>query len=411
MQKQSSSIFERSYGEMIVRILFLTLLIFIHGCKSGPSEKDVLLDVSDNLSSIKSATYYLTGVGSAPGDTTKFSEPRTMYYKIFVNPFDSLVGSSSATFSIDDTSKMTDFYDGEVRGKCYWDEQYVKVDSFQNHPYPFRLVHYPFYTRINEIIKYSLTTEDSIQTGFTDYGDSIHFSLRIYNKHVYFHIKPIVIENDYIPDDEISQFDVWIRKSDNMPYRMRSKWHHTTSFEYCYNATFNTTEHIEFVAKDYFPSYFEIVQFKREQQKPKNTLLGKLAPDWTLKDIDHNDINLSDIKSKVLLIQFTGVGCGPCHQSIPFLKQLVEDYKGKDFEFISIETWSNNIDGLRRYQERNEFNFKFLKSDEEVTQQYEVYSVPVFFLLDENRIVRKVINGYSKDKTDKSICDNIDNLL
>jgi peroxiredoxin len=411
MQKQSSSIFERSYGEMIVRILLLTLLIFIHGCKSGPSEKDVLLDVSDNLSSIKSATYYLTGVGSAPGDTTKFSEPRTMYYKIFVNPSDTLVGSSSAIFSIDDTSKMIDFYDGEVRGKCYWDEQYVKVDSFQNHPYPFRLVHYPFYTRINEIIKYSLTTEDSIQTGFTDYGDSIHFSLSIFNKHVYFHIKPIVIENDYIPEDEVSQFDIWIRKSDSMPYRMRSKWHHTTSFEFCYNATFNTTEDIDFIAKDYFPSYFEIVQFKREQQKPKKTLLGKLAPDWTLKDIDHNNISLSDIKSKVLLIQFTGVGCGPCHQSIPFLKQLVEDYKGKDFEFISIETWSNNIDGLRRYQERNEFNFKFLKSDEEVTQQYEVYSVPVFFLLDENRIIRKVINGYSKDETDKSICDNIDNLL
>lgn len=396
---------------MIIRILILALLISMHGCKSGPSEKDVLLSVSDKLSNIKSATYYLTGVGSAPGDTTKFSEPITMYYKIFVNPSDTLVGSSSAIFSIDDTSKMIDFYDGEAKGKCYWDEQYVKVDSFQNHPYPFRLVHYPFYTRINEMIKYSMTTEDSIQTGFTDYGDSIHFSLRIFNKHVYFHIKPIVIENDYIPVDEVSQFDIWIRKSDNMPYRLRSRWHHTTSFEYCYNASFNTTEQLDFNAKDYFPSYFEIVQFKREQQKPNNSLLGKLAPNWTLKDIEQNDINLSDLKSKVLLIQFTGVGCGPCHQSIPFLKQLVEDYKGKDFEFVSIETWSKNIDGLRRYQKKNEFNFKFLKSDEEVTQQYEVYSVPLFFLLDENRIVWKVINGYSKDITDKSICDNIDNLL
>ncbi len=196
-----------------------------------------------------------------------------------------------------------------------------------------------------------------------------------------------------------------------MPYRMRSKWHHTTSFEYCYNATFNTTEGIDFIAKDYFPSYFEIVQFKREQQKPKNNLLGKLAPDWTLKDIDNSHISLRDLKSKVLLIQFTGVGCGPCHQSIPFLKQLVEDYKAEDFEFVSIETWSNNIDGLKSYQRRNEFNFKFLKSDEEVPQLYEVYSVPVFFLLDENRIIRKVINGYSKDQTDKSICDNIDKLL
>ena len=54
---------------MIGKISLLALLISIHGCKSGVSEKDVLLNVSDNLSNIKSATYYMTGVGSAPGDT------------------------------------------------------------------------------------------------------------------------------------------------------------------------------------------------------------------------------------------------------------------------------------------------------------------------------------------------------
>jgi len=77
----------------------------------------------------------------------------------------------------------------------------VKVDSFQNYPYPFRLVHYSMYTKINEILKYTLATQDSIQTEYTDYGDSIHFGLRIINQHIYFHIKPIVIKNEYIPDD------------------------------------------------------------------------------------------------------------------------------------------------------------------------------------------------------------------
>ena len=71
---------------MIVRISLLALLIFAHGCKSVPSEKDVLINVSDNLSKIRSATYYMTGTGSAPGDTLEFTEPVTMYYKIFVNP-------------------------------------------------------------------------------------------------------------------------------------------------------------------------------------------------------------------------------------------------------------------------------------------------------------------------------------
>ncbi len=191
---------------------------------------------------------------------------------------------------------------------------------------------------------------------------------------------------------------------------MRSKWHHTTFFEACDEAVFNTAHEVDFNARDYFPDHFEIVQFKREARKKNHDLEGKIAPDWILKDVENNSIGLKDLKSKVIMIQFTGVGCGPCHQSLPFIKQLVKDYQNRDFEFVAIETWSNNIEGLRRYQENNNFNFKFLKSVESVTKDYDITSVPVFFILDENRVIRKVIYGYSKDTTDKEITAIINDL-
>jgi len=395
--------------------LFLwILLLFLFGCNSTINQDDYLKKVSKNLSQIKSASYFLTGVSSAPGDTAKFSEPRELLYKIFINPSDTLVGSSSATFSAEDTTKMTDFYNGTVRGKVNWEEQYVKIDSFKHHPYPFRLVYYPFYTKINEIIKYTVTTKDSIQTDFKDYGDSLFFSLKIINKHVYFHIKPIVIKNEYIPEDEISQFDIWFHKKDNLPYRMRSKWSHSTVFESCRDANFNLNRDTSLIATNYFPSHFEIRNvdpYAPKKEKQKEDLVGKIAPNWILQDIDYKKVKFSDLNSKVILIQFTGVGGVPCHHSIPFLKKLVEEYKTKDFEFVSIETWSNNIEGLRRYQQNNGFNFKFLKSTDEVTKSYGVSSVPVFFVLDENRIIRKVIKGYSKETTDKEIKESINKYL
>jgi len=398
--------------------ILVYILITLIGCKSNISENDYLYKVSENLDQIKSASYFSIEVASAPGDTAKFTEPRELYYKIFINPSDSLVGSSSATFSAEDTTKMTNFYNGNVRGKVNWDEQYVKIDSFKNHPFPFRLVYYPFYTKINEILKYTLTTTDSIQTDFKDYGDSIHFSLRIINKHVYFHIKPIEIENEFIPNDEISQFDIWFNKKDDMPYRMRSKWHHTTFFESCHDAVFNFTQDTVLNANNYFPSYFNIQyvdpydpSLVEKQAEKEESIVGKIAPDWILQDIDFQDVKLSDLKSKVLLIQFTGVGCGPCHHSIPFLKKLVEDYKTKDFEFLSIETWSNNMEGLKRYKQRNELNFKFLKSTDEVTESFGVSSVPVFFVIDENRIIRKVIKGYNNKITDKEIVESVEKYL
>ena len=394
--------------------ILLILIILLFGCNSTINQNDYLRKVSENLDQIKSVSYFSTQVSSAPEDTAMFTEPYELFYKIFINPLDTLVGSSSMTFSDEDTTKMTDFYDGKVRGKVNWEEQYVKIDSFKHHPYPFRLVHYPFYTKINEIIKYTLTTTDSIQTNFKDFGDSIYFCLRIINKHVYFHIKPIVIKNEYIPEDEISQFDVWFNKKDDMPFRMRSKWHHTTFFESCSNPKFNFSKDTALIVSNYFPSYFEVRYvdpYAPNQVEQKEELEGKIAPDWILKSTDFNEVRLSDLKSKVLLIQFTGVGCGPCHQSIPFLKKLVEEYKTKDFEFLSIETWSNNMEGLKRYQQKNGFNFRFLKSTDEVIKSYEVSSVPVFFVIDENRIIRKVINGYSKEVSDKEIKESIDKYL
>lgn len=390
------------------------LLITIIGCNPNINENDYLRKVSENLDQIKSASYFSIGVRSAPEDTLKFSEPMETYHKFFVNPSDTLVGSSSASFSAKDTTKMTSFYNGNVRGIVNWDDQYVKIDSFKNHPYPFRIVHYPFYTKINEIIKYTLTTKDSIQTHFKDHGDSIHFSLKILNKHVYFHIKPIVIKNESFPKDETSQFDIWFNKKDNMPYRMRSKWHHSTVFESCYNADFNFTKDTTFIADNYFPSSFNVKYFDPyapNQVKNEESIVGKIAPDWILQDIDFQNIKLRDLKSKVLLIQFTGVGCGPCHHSIPFLKKLVEDYKTKDFEFLSLETWSNNMKGLIRYEKKNEFNFRFLKSTDEVKESYGVSSVPIFFVIDENRIIKKVIKGYKKGTTDNEIKESIDQYL
>ena len=43
-----------------------------------------------------------------------------------------------------------------------------------------------------------------------------------------------------------------------------------------------------------------------------------------------------------------------------FLKKLVEEYKTKDFEFLRMETWSNNMEGLKRYRQKNGFNIKNL---------------------------------------------------
>ncbi|MCB0632618.1 MAG: TlpA disulfide reductase family protein [Saprospiraceae bacterium] len=384
--------------------------LLLGSCGKNDGEEAFLSRASDHLGAIKSATYLITTVSSAPGDTAKFSEPRTGKIDIYINPEDTLIGASSVRYMLEDSTREEWYYDGISRGLINWEKQYVKVDSFQDHPYPFRLVYYPMYVKVKEIIKYAFTTKDSIQTEFHDFGDSLRFRLSIFDKHIYFHTKPVVIRNDYIPEDEITRFEIWFRKSDELPYRMRSQWHHLTLFEEITKARVNTSKEVKFVATDIFPNDFPIAQFTREARKDHSVLEGQVAADWRLKDVDGNEVGLKDLDSKVVMIQFTGVGCGPCHHSLPFLKKLVNDYQHKSFELVAIETWSNNMEGLRRYQERNEFNFKFLKTTERVSNDYRVQAVPAFFILDEDRVIRKILTGYS-EAMNEEIVGIINSLL
>jgi len=392
-------------------VLFIPLNL-ICGCKAEINNEEYLQSVYNTLDKIKSATYYFTCSASAPGDTLSFSDPQHLYIKEFVNPADEFVGASSITYYQQDTTKIHEFYDGLVRGKFDWEEKTIKIDSFQNNPYPFRLVVHPFYTKTKNIIKYALETDDSTKMVLKDFGDSIQFSLLIYDKVLEFVTQPFVNTNPFESSiGKISQYDIWISKSDNLPYRMRRKMNHQTSFERCTNTKLNTTQDVKLISTDYFPENFSIVQFKRETRKRTSPFEGKVAPDWSLMDLQNNTVGLRELKSKVLLIQFTGVGCGPCHASIPFLKQLVNEYSLKEFEVIAIEFWSNNIEGLRRYIERNDLNFKFLKADENVIRNYQLRGAPAFFILDEKRVVRKVINGYSRGTTGNEIRDVITELL
>ena len=137
-------------------IVLISSLIQIQGCKEEITDKEYLQSVYEALDKIKSATYYITGSVSAPGDTLSFSEMRYLYIKEFVNPDDEFVGASSLQYNREDTTRIIEFYDGFVKGKYYWEEKTIRVDSFQNYPYPFRLVYFPFYTKTKSIIQYMM---------------------------------------------------------------------------------------------------------------------------------------------------------------------------------------------------------------------------------------------------------------
>jgi thiol-disulfide isomerase/thioredoxin len=63
---------------------------------------------------------------------------------------------------------------------------------------------------------------------------------------------------------------------------------------------------------------------------------GEPEPSLTLKDLNGNDVSLSDFKGKVVLVNFWATWCEPCKAEIPWLIDLQHKYADKGFVILGI---------------------------------------------------------------------------
>ena len=63
---------------------------------------------------------------------------------------------------------------------------------------------------------------------------------------------------------------------------------------------------------------------------------GKLAPDFTLKDLSGRSVQLSSFKGKVVLVNFWATSCVTCMKEMPALVQTHEKFKDRGYETLSV---------------------------------------------------------------------------
>jgi thiol-disulfide isomerase/thioredoxin len=392
--------------------ILILVILFVSACSTNDkSTKNYLEKVLRNLDQVESATYYKTSEAWVPGDTIA-SGVYHHYIKEYNNPLDTTIGVSFVSLQQEDTTKFSFCYDGHMRATVYENENTLVIDSFTVRKLPFRPVSPPFFNFTKSIIRYALETDDSISMDLTDYGDSVYFKLAIFAvKQVEFFGKAYYMDDPFRIDDEVSRYEIWINSLTGLPYRVRREMSHDISVVTCRNVEINKTNIKDFNPLEYFGADLSIQSYRIGNNVEKKDLIGKQAWGWILKDVNNNIISFNELKSQVLMIQFTSVSCGPCRASVPFLKQLSLDYNKEDFDFVAIESFNQNLNVLKNYQNRIDFDYKFLLSTKEVTKNYQINSVPVFFILDKNRVIRKVINGYGVGTTDKEIRDILNELI
>ncbi|MDX9930690.1 MAG: TlpA disulfide reductase family protein [Bacteroidales bacterium] len=391
------------------------VMLLLASCGKDYTSKEYLEKVLGNLSQIETASYYEFGEAWSPGDTAA-SFVFTRFHREYRNPSDTAIGSSFVTLDSMTRSKASFCYDGHMRATFYEEEKGIVIDSFRVKPLPFRPVAAPFYNYVTSIINYALTTGDSIALEMQEQERNVFMRLTINEDEQVeffgkaFHMEPSPYPYPY--GDNTSIYELWIDKETDLPFKVRREMSHDISVSTSLDPEFNKLDINDFRAADFFPPDYEIRQYgyKRTDEE-KSALLNGKAPEWTLQSSDNQTVSLADLTSRVVLLQFTSVSCGPCRASVPFLKKIDKEFSSDDLTIVAIECTSKNLNALRTYMYRNQFDYTFLQANKEVIKNYSIGSYPVFFILDEERIIREIIKGYAEGTTDERIRFTVNKLL
>ncbi len=136
-----------------------------------------------------------------------------------------------------------------------------------------------------------------------------------------------------------------------------------------------------------------IERLKTQLKSSKSFIVGAEAPDFTQKTPEGEDLSLSDLKGKVVLIDFWASWCGPCRRENPHVVKLYEKYKDQGFEILGVsldkdmKRWTQAI-------EKDDLTWKHVSDlkgwKNKVAQMYSVKSIPHTVLLDaEGKIIAR----------------------
>lgn len=132
---------------------------------------------------------------------------------------------------------------------------------------------------------------------------------------------------------------------------------------------------------------------KREAPKEKRPL----APDFTLASVDGRTITLSQLKGKVVLLDFWATWCAPCRLAIPHLNDLYKAYRERGLEIIGLSLDKGSPDRVRRFAVNMGIEYPIIMADEDVVKNYGISPIPTTYLIDRRGYISNKWVGFSQN--------------
>lgn len=129
-----------------------------------------------------------------------------------------------------------------------------------------------------------------------------------------------------------------------------------------------------------------------------NTItIGNKCPNFILPDSSGKTIELSRLKSKVIIIDFWASWCAPCRQENPFYRKLYSEFRNLGLEIISISLDVNKLSWCKaiKVDKMEWINLSDLSGIEsDIAVRFGINAIPSNFIITQDRkVIGKNLKG------------------
>jgi len=122
---------------------------------------------------------------------------------------------------------------------------------------------------------------------------------------------------------------------------------------------------------------------------------GSPAPDFTLKRLDGEDLQLSSLRGKAVIVDFWDTWCPPCRKAMPHLQELSVEY-ADDLVVVGVAMGREGKGKVRKFVQDRGLSFEMVmfNNDPQLIKDFGgIQSIPTTFLIDSEGIIREIWVG------------------
>lgn len=120
------------------------------------------------------------------------------------------------------------------------------------------------------------------------------------------------------------------------------------------------------------------------------SLEGRPAPDFTLATLDGQSVKLSNLKGKIVVLDFWATWCVPCRKVMPIVDKVARQFADQ-----GVVLYANNLreppERVRRFTEEERITVNvLLDSEGRADREYKVTAIPRIVLIDRAGVVAMI---------------------